>query len=257
LSDWLPLTIGVQHAFGLITAVVLYLTLLSVGLTRWLALVPAAVVALNGDQVFLEHGILTESVWTVLLAVGCGACAVASVDSDRRHRWLIFAGATIGLSATVRGVSLLLPLVLAAWALSMGRSPRQRVAAAAAVLLSAGSVLALYVLVATYVAGGYAGLADNSGFSLYGRVAQFADCREFEPPSSTRALCVGTPAGERAGTFWWAYNPASPIYTRFKLDVRNEITQAQLQRLRALRDPRSTLGLHEDGAEGRCPVRRA
>lgn len=229
VTDWLPFTIALQHVFGIITAAVLYLTLEHIGAPRWAALVPAATVALNADQIFLEHGILTESLWTLLLAIGCGACAVAANDSARRHRWLLVAGAVIGLSALTRSVSLVLPVLLAGWALTLGRTARERVKAATAVLAPAVLVVGAYVLVATSSGGGYAGLFDNSGFSLYGRVAQFADCREFDPPPATDVLCVTTPPGQRAGTFWWAYNPASPVYTRFGLDIRDDVKQSQLR----------------------------
>lgn len=230
VTDWLAFTIAVQHVFGLITAAVLYLTLVRIGAPRLAALFPAAVVAFNADQLFLEHGVLTESLWTMLLAIGCGACAIAASDVARRGRWLLLAGTFIGLSALTRSVSLLLPLVLAAWALTLGRSPRERLRAAAAVLAPAVAVISSYVLVATTLAGGYAGLFDNGGFALYGRVAQFADCRKFDPPPATEGLCVTTPPGERAGTFWWAYNPASPVYQRFGLDIRDDDKQAQLRR---------------------------
>src|SRR5438874_2082842 len=64
-----------------------------------------------------------------------------------------------------------------------------------------GFALALifaYIAIAN-IAGRTDGYSDLEGFQLYGRVAQFADCKKFKPPGRTRLLCQTTPPAQRAG----------------------------------------------------------
>src|SRR5581483_3401766 len=164
-------TITLQHLMGLATAVFLYAIVR--GLTRsnaW-ACLPAAVVLLSGDVVFLETALLTETLWMLLLAAGMWACVNAR-GRRRPYSWLC-AGAAL----------------LALW--EIGGGWRRRVGVAACFLAPAAILLGSYALVAS-AENGYAGLSDMSGFNLYARVGQFADCSDFTPPRGTAGLCEST-----------------------------------------------------------------
>lgn len=228
LWDWLPLTIFIQHLLGLAAAVALYLAVRRAGSPRWAALLPAIVVCISGDQIFLEHAILTEALWIPLLAAGLFA-TTASLSSSRADRWLIAAGTILMLSALVRNVSLVMPLLVAVWAwFALGGSWKHRLLNATRVIAPAAILLIAYLVVSGSGAGGRNGLVEDGGLALYGRVAQFADCSDFTPPKGTEPLCVTTPEGERPGPFYWDFSPQSPLRAKLHFDINNQEQQDQL-----------------------------
>ena len=214
VDSWLPLTILTQHLLGLVGAVLLYAAVRVVGAPRWAALLPVAVVALNGDEIFIEHGILTEALWMPLLALALYLLA-RSIRDPRPRRWLVAGGIALAGTVLVRSISEPLPIVAAIWAaVALPGMGSRRLKNAAAVLLPAIAVVGLYLVIAKPIAGGHSGLNEDSA-ALYGRVGQFADCSKFTPPPGTRVLCVNTPDSERAGPFYWTWNPASPLRSKF------------------------------------------
>lgn len=229
LSDHLAFTTATQHILGVVAALLLFAAVRRADGGRPAALAAAGVVLLSGDQVFLEHGILTESLWFPLLALALFAVSGAIGESHRRLRWLLIGGALIGLSALARHVSEVLLLVVAAWAaLAFGGSVKARLTRGGAVLGPGLAILVVYYAVSVGLAGGYSGLTENSGFSLYGRTGQFADCTRFTPPKGTRALCSPIPPEQRAGTFYWQFNPKSPIYARIAFEAGSRSDQKLL-----------------------------
>lgn len=208
LSSQLTLTVAFQHVIGLVTGLLMYALVRRGGASRPLALIPAGVALLSGDHLFLEHAFLEESAWMALLAGGLYAAVRAGATLELC--WTAAASVLLGLSAVVRNVSLLLPLLLALWMLVIARgalSVRVRVVAAA--LVPAIIVIVAYTVVATSF-GPYSGLGEMSGWSLYTRVGQFADCRRFTPPPGTRGLCEQRPAGQRPGPFFYYFGLTSP-----------------------------------------------
>jgi hypothetical protein len=194
----------VNHLLGLATAVVLYATVVRAGGPRWLGLVPAAIVALGGDQVFLEHSVLSETLFTFLTAVGVYA-AVRCVDRPS-WAWPAFAGIALALSASVRVVGLATIPIVCVWLL-VGSSGalRRRLAGAAVAALGALVILSAY-WIAEYSTVGAVGMSRNGDYHLYGRVAPFADCRKFTPPPGTEALCETTPRSQRPITDAYLFN---------------------------------------------------
>src|SRR4051794_13970641 len=67
LHAGLGVVVGVNHALGLATAVVLFATVGRLGAPPVLGLVPAAFVALSGDTGFVEHAPLSEPLFTFLV----------------------------------------------------------------------------------------------------------------------------------------------------------------------------------------------
>jgi hypothetical protein len=61
ISPHLLLVTIVQHAIGLASAVLMYLTVRTIGGPRWLGVVPAATLARSGDELFVEHAALSET----------------------------------------------------------------------------------------------------------------------------------------------------------------------------------------------------
>lgn len=228
VSSWLPLTTFVQHLLGLAAAGLLYFAVVRAGAPRWAALLPAVVVALSGDQVFLEHGILTEALWIPGLALTMFLCAT-SLRSPNPLPWLIAAGSALMLSTLVRNVSMALVLLLAAWAvIAIPGTARSKIRNAAALMIPALLILGLYLGLSKSTGGGRGGLFEDEGFALYARTAQFADCSKFTPPAGTAVLCVNTPADQRPGPFWWAWNPESPLRAKFEFDINSSRDQEKV-----------------------------
>ncbi len=69
ISPHLLLVTLVQHLLGLITAALYFLMVRRCGGPRWLGLVPATVIALFGDQLFIEHAALSDALFIFLVAV--------------------------------------------------------------------------------------------------------------------------------------------------------------------------------------------
>lgn len=213
VSEWLPLTIGLQHLLGLLTGVILYAAARCAGATPVASLLPAAWVALSGDHLYLEQALLTETLWTLALAAALYTGVRASVTRDLR--WLAGAGALLGAATLVRSASEPLPILLAAWAAWAWAGPwRARLRAAAVAVVPAAALLGAYLAIAG-ASGPYSGLGEMRGWLMYQRVGQFADCSQFTPPDGTRGLCSDIPIARRPGQLFWYFNPRSPAWKAF------------------------------------------
>jgi hypothetical protein len=196
--------IVLQHVLGLASAALLYLTVARTGAPRLLGLVPAAVVALGGDIMFVEHAPISEALFLFLVVCGLYA-AVRSLDDDRL-RWPAICGLSLALAASVRVLAVPLLVVVGLWALLAIRRPLRR----RLVVLGVGAAAALGLL-GTYYAiqersVGHTGLSPNGIWNVYGRVAPFADCSKFTPPRGTEPLCEKTPRPERPFTYQYTFN---------------------------------------------------
>src|SRR5436305_13919730 len=204
----LAFTIGIQHCLGVATGRLPYAVRRRVGAPRGFALAPAVLVFCSGDQLFLEHALLTESLWAVLIAGGLYALVRGLGDGEFDARWLALGGLLVGASATVRTAAGPLVIVVAIWAAwAVHGELRRRARAAVAVGLPAVALILAYVAFAN-ITGQTDGYSDLEGFQLYGRVAQFADCKKFKPPGRTRLLCQTTRPAHRPG-------PTSPLFASY------------------------------------------
>jgi hypothetical protein len=208
--------IALQHAFGLASAVLLFLAVRRAGGPLSLGLLPAAVVALNGAEIFLEHSALTESLFIFLQSLGIyfGVRAAGA----RLPIWAALAGLTFGLANTVRVVALPSLVILLAWLLLLsGGSWRRRLLATVCAMVCTLAVLVPYAVV-QHEHTGYWGVTTPAGaWNLYARVAPFANCHKFTPPPGTSVLCESTPASQRtAYVEQYDFDPsASPAFRAF------------------------------------------
>jgi hypothetical protein len=194
ISPHLLLVVLVQHALGLFAAVLFFCAVRRCGGPRGLGLAPAAIIALGGDQLFLEHAALSEALFIFLLSAML-YCAVRALDGG--PRWAALAGLCAGLGVWDRIASVAMIAVIAIWlTFSAGRPTRRTIA------LGLVSLLVALVSIGAYVewrhaASGLNGLTTNGSWPLYGRVAPWADCTKFTPPPGTEALCEMTPPSSR------------------------------------------------------------
>jgi Dolichyl-phosphate-mannose-protein mannosyltransferase len=201
-----------QHLSGIVSAFLLFAATRRVTGSEWAGLLPAGIVLLDPDFIYLEHAIMSES-WIVLgISAGLYAAVRAFDDPEPWWRWPLLAGFALGLAVTIRAAPLLtipvaaLALFLCA-ARSVGRRPYWRAAAA---VVGSSAVILLTFATANATFGERFGLGASPGWYLYARAAEFADCSSFTPPAGTMVLCEDRPAGERPGTRFYAIDPNSP-----------------------------------------------
>jgi hypothetical protein len=191
--------IGAQHLFGLASAVLVWLTVRRAGAPRLAALMPAAVVALNGDEMFLEHSFLSESLFIMLTSICLYSSARATGPPN--VRWAAVAGLALAFADVVRLTALpLLPLLVLWLLLGTGGRWRERARAAAVSLACIAAVVGGYALVQERHTGVLTLTTPAGAWNLYARVAPFADCTKFTPPPGTAALCEKTPPAQRTLT---------------------------------------------------------
>jgi 4-amino-4-deoxy-L-arabinose transferase-like glycosyltransferase len=212
IDDSLTFAIGVQHALGIATALLLFLAVRAVAAPGW-GLVPAGVVLLAGPQLLVEHTPLSDALFTFLVAACC-YCTVRGL-CDGRPEWAGLAGLAAAGSACVRPVGL--PLAVVAVVCLAAGAPgdlRRRLRLAGTAALIAGLVVSAHAAATRYEAGYVdAGLVRAGGWNMYARVAPFADCRRFSLPAAARRLCEDRPVSERPTSA--RYLEASPATRLF------------------------------------------
>jgi hypothetical protein len=212
--------VAVQHVLGMANALVAYAIARRIGTGRWFALTAAAIIVLSGDQLFLEHVLLSDGLFVTILLLMC-YCALRARGSEAVSRswhrvgWALAAGALAGALVTVRTIGVPVAVALVLWLLWAGGNDwRQRLAIAGAAAVVCTALLLGYAFAQQSQTGVF-GLTRFSGWPLYGRVAPFADCRSFTPPAGTRGLCQDTPAGTRPGPNFYVWSGQSPAQRLF------------------------------------------
>jgi 4-amino-4-deoxy-L-arabinose transferase-like glycosyltransferase len=211
LSPTLLFVVLVHHVLGLASAALMYSTVVRTGISRRLALLPAAVMALAAPVFFMEHSANSEALFVFLmtLALYCGVRTTEGLSLW----WPALGGLALATAASVRVVALPILMLGAVWLLFAvpGAPWRHRAAVTAMGVLGALALLVPYYVV-EYAAEGRTGLSRNGAWNIYGRVAPFANCSKFTPPKGTEILCENAPRSKRPYTnqytFNWYYSPA-------------------------------------------------
>jgi hypothetical protein len=222
ISPHLILVIVAQHLLGLATALVFFLTVRRCGGPRGLGLAPAAIIALGGDQLFLEHAALSDALFIFLLSAML-YCAVRA--SNAHAAWAVLAGVCAGLGVWEREVGLGMIVILALWlAFCTGRPTRRALALSTVTLLCSVATVGAYAGWRHATSDKPGLLTSNSAWNLYGRVAPWADCRKFTPPRESAGLCETRPVSRRhdpithavrLSSEFYIYSPESPAYRLF------------------------------------------
>jgi hypothetical protein len=215
VSASISFTIVLQHALGLIAAGLLYASVRRFTHSRAAAVIAAAFILFDGFEIFLEHALLSESLFVFLLVAFTYALLRAFEGS---WTWIVLSGVFIAAAGVVRSVGLTL-IPLSVLALLVWR-PDTRIAGwwgriVPAVALAAGAIAVFGVYLA--VLSGEPGspklsLSPASGRVLYSRVAPFADCGKFTPPAGSSQLCERTSASSRPGTNYYLWTPSNPAW---------------------------------------------
>ena len=223
IAPHLILVIIVQHLLGLGAALLFFLAVRRCGGPRGLGLAPAAIIALGGDELFLEHAALSDALFVFLLSAML-YCAVRA--SQSAAWWAAVAGLCAGLGVWDREAGLAMVAVIALWlAFSSGRPTRRTLAIGALSLVLSLATVGVYIGWRQAASDRPGVLTSNSAWNLYGRVAPWADCTKFTPPTGTARLCERTPPSQRhngkAGSKgyskyrsseYYVYAPEAPAY---------------------------------------------
>ncbi|HLM26840.1 MAG TPA: hypothetical protein VK304_07730 [Thermoleophilaceae bacterium] len=211
ISPTLLFVVLVHHLLGLASAAIMFFTVARTGISRRLALLPAAVMALGAPVFFMEHSANSEAVFILLMSISL-YCGVRTTEGTSLW-WPALGGLVLATAASVRVVALPILILGALWLVFAVPSAawRRRAAVTAAGVLGAFALLVPYYVV-EYAAEGRTGLSRNGAWNVYGRVAPFADCSKFTPPPGTGLLCENVPRAKRPYTnqytFNWYYSPA-------------------------------------------------
>ena len=209
ITPHLILVTIVQHLLGLVTAGLFFAATRRCGGPRWAGLAPAAIIALGGDQLFLEHAALSDALFIFLLAAML-YCTLRARGGG--FLWAALAGLIAGLGVWDREAAIELAPILAVWLLFSGGRPGWRTLALGAVSLAVAAATVGTYEVWRNAETGLSGLTTNGNWNIYGRVAPWADCTDFTPPLGTRQLCQYTTPAQRG---WhssedYIYLPSSP-----------------------------------------------
>ncbi|WP_067482275.1 phospholipid carrier-dependent glycosyltransferase [Actinomadura hibisca] len=176
-----------QHLMGLAVGVLGYTVLRRAGLRGWVATLVTLPVLYDAYQVELEHLLMSEALFTFLIATALALLLWRVGDPRAAPGWAaaLAAGLLLGFAVLVRSAGApLIPGVLLCLLLWRGGwRPALAFGAAAAVPLVA------YAAWFHSAHGTYA-LTSSDGIYLWGRTAVFADCAKMRPPSHMQALCL-------------------------------------------------------------------
>ncbi|QXJ24506.1 hypothetical protein AGRA3207_005841 [Actinomadura graeca] len=199
----LYLVTGLQHAAVVAMAAFGYRALVRDFRVRrhWAALALAPVL-LDGYQIELEHLLLSDTLFTVLVF-----CAVLLIARPGAAGWRRagLAGALLGLAAVTRTVGV--PLIAVAVLYLLVRRTRwpAHAALAAAFLLPLGGYAAWF-----HHDHGRFAMTGADGVYLWGRASAFADCDRFAPPPDLAALCPYGAPGDRPASSHQIWEAGSP-----------------------------------------------
>jgi hypothetical protein len=239
--------IAIQNLSGLVLAVLVYGVLLRMRAGRPLALLGAALIILDGYRITLEQYVMPDTLFTlslllsVLLMAWPGARRETGAPPCRPGPWSVaFAGLLLAGSVVQREAALFTVPAFLAYLVWIRVGLR---AGAAFVLALALPVLAYAALYQSRV--GVFGLTESDGWTLYGRVAGFAQCPGAGIPRPERPLCET--AHQRAShpdaATWYIWDGASPAARLFHGGHQNREVQERANR--ALRDFADRIILHQ------------
>jgi hypothetical protein len=198
-----------QHLLGLGMAVALYLVLVRRGAPRWLAALATAPVLLDAYQLQIEQNVMPDVMFEALIVTGLVALLWRATPTP----WLVVvAGLALGGSATARqiGEIFILPAVGFLLIVTPGWRPRLKHAGLLCLAFALPIAAASYRNYADPQLHSFS-LAPYASGSIYGRMAEAANCATLRLPSYERPLCPDATQKLLLGPDGLDHNPKSPI----------------------------------------------
>lgn len=196
---------AVQHAMGLTTGVMVY-TLVrrrAPGIRRGWAVLAAVPVLLDAYQIFFEHAILSDVLFSFLLMT---TVTVVLWSPELSLVRALVAGVLLAMATLTRSMGLALLLLVAGY-LAVNRYGWRRLIAT---MVAAAIPLGGY---AVWYRSWHGSLALNggSGVWLWARTMPFADCEKIDPPAEETVLCPPHPRDGRPGSAHFIWSEWSPL----------------------------------------------
>lgn len=178
-----------QHLVVLGLAVLSYVFLRRRGLPGWLATVATLPTLFDARQVGLEHYILSDTLFLILLT---GAFLLLAWWDRPGYPACVLAGLMLSAAAVTRTVGVGVLGIVAGYLLVRRVGFRRIVVFALSCLVAFGGYLAW-----NHAETGSFALASKPGKFLYSRTAQIADCSRLRLTDAQRELCPDEPLGAR------------------------------------------------------------
>lgn len=197
---------ALQHLMGLTIGVLCYALARRHGVRGWVATLAAVPVLFDVHQVQLEHVIMSDVPFTLLVIAAL--TLVLWRPPVKSSGWLAgVAGLLLGVAGVTRSVGLPL-LGCFVLCLLVGRAGWRPLVA---LVIGAALPLAGYVTWHHSTTAGTYSATSFGGVFLYSRTMKFADCAKMHPPANLRSLCVSTPADKRHISQWYIWDPDAPL----------------------------------------------
>jgi hypothetical protein len=175
------------------------------GARAWIAVLAAVPVLYDGFQIQLEHLIMPDLAYEVLVASAVAVLLLARGPIGWRRAAI--AGALIGLASVIRSAALPLLAVFVVFLLIDNRRVRTLGALVAACAVPVVAYAGWFD--ATY---GQFAMTDSTGVFLYSRVMTFADCSQMGTLTPReRSLCTSVPPSKRPPAEEYIWRPYSPL----------------------------------------------
>ncbi|MFC4058011.1 hypothetical protein ACFOWE_06875 [Planomonospora corallina] len=192
-----------QHLLGLAAGALVYLTARRLRVPAPAAALASAPVLLDAYQIELEHLLVSDTLFTLLVVAA--VCLALAERVTRRTACGI--GLLIAAATLTRTVGLPLVALFAGWLLYRARG---RTAAAGVMLAAAVLPILAYGawFHATYQR---VGIVGANGVFLYSRTMAFADCAKMDPPADLAVLCDPRPPARRPPSQEYIWSPDAPL----------------------------------------------
>ncbi|WP_051468458.1 hypothetical protein [Actinomadura oligospora] len=195
-----------QHLMGLAVAVMVYVLARRARAPRWLAALATVPVLLDGNQVQLEHMLMSDTLFGFLVMA---AVTVLLLRATGRRTLVLAAagGLLLGLATITRSAGLPL-LVVAAFVMVVRRTGWRTLVA-----MAVAGVIPIVAYSSWFAADrGDFTMTRSTGVFLYGRVAPFADCKKMDVPVEQMALCLSSDPKHRSVRESYIWGPRAPRY---------------------------------------------
>ncbi len=191
---------ALQHVFGLLIGILLYVLLRRLGVGRWLAAIASAPVLLDSHQIYIEQFVLSETLFAILITL---AAVGVLWPSGKWTARVVVAGVALGVATITRTVGFVVLVGTLTFLVLLVRRCGWRVPlsfALPAVLIVVGYGLWFFS------EHGRFGLEGYRGYTLAARVQPFADCRGLRLPPDEAIFCDPRPRQYRPppDTYLWA-----------------------------------------------------
>ena len=199
----------IQHLLGLAMAVLLYLLLIRRGVPRWLSALATAPVLLDAYQVQIEQTIMPDVWFEALIVAGL---VLLLWRPEPGPRLIVAGGLALGASAPIAQVGQILILPALVYLLIVVPGWRRKLIQA--VLLCVAFALPIIGFsLREYVVTHQFSLAPAAGSTIYGRLAESADCATLKLPPYEQALCPPRALAIRLGPDGLVHSDVSPDHT--------------------------------------------